>query len=116
MAFEVFKHRNIPNRGVAVTITVRGQLLLSTAAHRELGETRHVTLMFDRDTRTIGVQPCDDSGDGFRVTTARSVNATAFVRPTRSTNRSFSPARWDRRHGRADLNRPARPTPGWPRA
>lgn len=79
MPFEVFKRRNIPNRGMAVTIDRKGRLVLSTAAHCALGEPRHVALLFDRDTRTIGIQPCDDQADGFLVTTARAVSAAPFV-------------------------------------
>ncbi|MDN5930772.1 MAG: hypothetical protein L0I24_06880 [Pseudonocardia sp.] len=79
MAFEVFKRRNIPNRGVAVTVNKRGQLALSDAAHEAIGRPRYAALMFDRDSRTIGIQQCDNDTEGFMVTNSRLINAAAFV-------------------------------------
>jgi len=66
MAFEVYPydHDCVPSRQrLGITLNKHGQMLVNGATCAALGLPSHVRLLYDRATRTIGVQA---SGDGER--------------------------------------------------
>lgn len=64
MAFEVYPYDRTcaPSRQrLGLTLNKHGQLLVNTATFAALGRPSHVRLLYDRATRTIGVQASRDS-------------------------------------------------------
>lgn len=84
---EVFE-RDTVRRGSApaVTIETSKRLRLNAAAYRALQETTHVVLLFDPDTRRIGLRPCTpDNPIAYKVsalsrTRSRVISSAAFLR------------------------------------
>jgi hypothetical protein len=85
MNFEVFDGSNAgAGRGTpSIRILGGGRLVLNAAAQRLLGETAFVQLLWDADTKRIGLKATDQSDTkGFRVTVAPSqsiITSKAFV-------------------------------------
>lgn len=66
MAFEVYPYERTcapSKQRLGITLNTHGQLLVNAATCAALGRPSHVLLLYDRATRTIGVQAC---GEGER--------------------------------------------------
>ncbi len=86
MNFEKFApgRSSADGRGVpTLRILSGGRLVLNAAAQRMLGDITFVQLLWDADTKRIGIMPStQDDPDAFRVTTAPSqsiITSKAFV-------------------------------------
>jgi hypothetical protein len=86
MNFEVFApgRSSSDGRGTpTLRVLSAGRLVLNAAAQRLLGDTTFVQLLWDADTKRIGIMPAaQDAPDAFRVTTAPSqsiITSKAFV-------------------------------------
>lgn len=62
MAFEVFNKKLAPlTKGPSVTIQKRGLISINRAAFAMLGEPSAVELLFDRESRVIGLRAIDET-------------------------------------------------------
>jgi hypothetical protein len=86
MNFELFApgRSSADGRGTpSLRILSAGRLVLNAAAQRLLGDTTFVQLLWDADTKRIGIMPStQEASDAFRVTSAPSqsiITSKAFV-------------------------------------
>jgi hypothetical protein len=62
MAFEVFNKKLAPlSKGPSVTIQKRGLMSINRAAYALLGEPQAVELLFDRESKMIGLRPIEET-------------------------------------------------------
>lgn len=81
--FEVFTGKNTQAVTPALTIDRRGNIRLTRAAYKELGEPSAVQLLYDHESKTIGLRPAERGGaDSYavRVGSSITVSGMAFVR------------------------------------
>lgn len=85
--FEVFRSKGARARGSTNTLTIgkRGQLAIGRDAYHQLGEPEAVELLYDPDTKHIGLRSVDPSSDtayavrgGDKIT--YTLSGTAFLR------------------------------------
>jgi hypothetical protein len=80
MAFEIFANQQPRIRdSMTITVTSRGSLVMSPAAHAAISKPRTVDLLFDRDKRFIGIRP-SESHDGYLVTSKLQVTCRGFTK------------------------------------
>ncbi|MCE0459637.1 hypothetical protein [Curtobacterium flaccumfaciens] len=68
MPFELFDKRNAPlAKAPSVTIQKRGIFSISKAAHKLIGETATVELLFDKENQIIAMRPSEPSPHAYAI-------------------------------------------------
>ena len=87
LAFEKFeKSKAVLGRRPNVTIQARGIISINQSAYERMGRPSFVDLMYDVDTKRVGIVGTDDEQEGHRVRVADQKGASAIVSGTAFTN------------------------------